>query len=128
MTHMVRMVPALIMCATVAVLGSHIVTPLPIAAESASGGLPFTIDWASAFSTLGVGSILCWYLYYTTSVAFPRVRADFRDEMEAERKHHQVLADKATERVEKVCAELSTLNAALIQRPCLMNQQRAAPS
>ena len=39
-------------------------------------------DWGTLATSLGVASILAWYLYYTTSVTFPRLNRESHESNE----------------------------------------------
>jgi len=73
---------------------------------------------------LGIGAILAWYLWYTTSIQQPRQNAaqneivrsivdGFRADMTVERDHRNGLCDAVRE-----------LTAEMKQRPCLARQQQ----
>lgn len=48
----------------------------------------------SLIAALSGGGFSLWYGWYTTSVAIPRIVADFRDEMKTERQFHAAQIDK----------------------------------
>jgi hypothetical protein len=122
---MLRLIPAVILCVALSAFGSHVITPpAALMAQADTPKLGFSIDWQNLFGTLGVTTVLVWYLYYTTAHAFPRTRKDFREEMDAERTHHEAMSDKATARVDKLCDELSELSRQLATRPCIMGREK----
>ena len=77
------------------------------------------LDWQTLFGQAGVVGVLVWYLYYTTSIAFPKVRQDFRDELAADRKHHEDLMVEQRTQVAKLCDALTRLGDELRSRPCI---------
>jgi hypothetical protein len=79
----------------------------------------YTLDWQAIFGQAGVVGVLVWYLYYTTSIAFPKVRQDFRDELASERNHHEGLMSEQRDQVTKLCDSLTRLSDELRTRPCI---------
>jgi hypothetical protein len=77
------------------------------------------MDWQGILGTAGVTGVLVWYLYYTTSFAFPKVRQDFREELAAQRAHDEETMTRRDAQMEKLCAELSSLATQLSKRPCI---------
>ncbi len=75
--------------------------------SSPSSGYPFDIQ--AALGTVGVTGVLVWYLYYTTSVAFPKGRQDFRDEMTTERTHHEKITTENGKRLDRLIDKLGSL-------------------
>ena len=77
-------------------------------------------EWINLFGQMGIGGILCWYLYFTTSVLMPRlydaqqsgirqIVEQFREDLQSERGLRMVMHD-----------DLQTLLSRLSQRPCLL--------
>jgi len=97
-------------------------TNLMLAADGGGAPNSFVVDWQAVIGTMGVTGVLVWYLYYTTSAAFPKIREDFRQEMAAERAHHSKLQDEANDRVNKVCESIDDLSEQLRTKPCLLGK------
>lgn len=82
--------------------------------------------WINLFSTAGVGAVLAWYLYYSTTTLLPRSQAkyqatldklisDFREELASERATREPLRQS-----------IVRLSRALNRRPCLKRCRRPA--
>jgi hypothetical protein len=80
----------------------------PMLAE-VSNASPPVADWQGIFGTMSVTGVLAWYLYYTTSVANPKTRQEFRDELAAQRKHDEEASAKRDDQVDRLCARLDRL-------------------
>jgi hypothetical protein len=118
-----RIVPVVLLAAFIAfgpgLMSAATHSPLPtFAAEAAPVG-PVTMDWQGILGTAGVTGVLVWYLYYTTSFAFPKVRQDFREELAAQRAHDEETMARRDAQMEKLCTELSSLATQLSRRPCI---------
>lgn len=85
--------------------------------------MPPELDWFSVFSNLGIGGVLVWYLYYTTSVLWPKIHethqsaitaiiAEFRTDLREERQLRVSMHN-----------DLQSLLQKLGQRPCLLPDQ-----
>jgi len=79
-------------------------------------------DWAGLVGQLGIGGILVWYLYFTTSVLLPRIHdqhqaaikdivSQFRDDLRLEREASQAIHE-----------DLRELLVRLGSRPCLLEE------
>ncbi len=82
---------------------------------------PPASDWAGLVGQMGIGGILVWYLYYTTSVLIPRLHdrhqtairvivSQFREDLRLERETGRVIHE-----------DLRELILRLKHRPCLLN-------
>ena len=94
--------------------------PLVLAASENVPSPPspgYTFDIQAILGTAGVTSVLVWYLYYTTSVAFPKMRQDFRDEMTTERAHHEKITVENGERLDRLIDKLGALADELRTKP-----------
>jgi hypothetical protein len=120
-----RLIPAVLLCLAipeVAAMGFH--APVVFGQEVAPAGFGSEALWKSLFGTVGVTAVLVWYLYYTTAVAFPRVRQDFRDEMERERGHNDEIRRETSTKIDKICDALAETNKQLAVRPCILDKDR----
>jgi hypothetical protein len=81
---------------------------------------PPASDWAGLVGQLGIGGILVWYLYYTTSVLMPKIHdqhhsaiseivTQFREDLRLEREASQLIHE-----------DLRELLVRLGKRPCLL--------
>ena len=52
--------------------------------------------WMTLFGQVGVAGVLAWYLYYTTTVTFPKISDSHLEKIER-------ISDKQNATVEKVC-------------------------
>jgi hypothetical protein len=90
-------------------------------------------EWLGFFSNFGIGGVLAWYLYYTTSVLAPRMhdahQAAIRDivsEFRSDLKEERTLRMKMHEDLMERHQDLRALLARLASRPCLVDEQQPA--
>jgi hypothetical protein len=87
-------------------------------------------NWLAFISNFGIGGVLVWYLYHTTSVLVPRLHdthqsaireivAEFRSDLKEER----TLRMKMHEDLMEMHQDLRALLARLAMRPCLLDDQ-----
>lgn len=90
-------------------------------------------DWLAFIANFGIGGILVWYLYYTTSVLAPRTHdahqaaireivAEFRSDLKEERNLRMKMHDDLM----AMHQDLRALLAKLGMRPCLLDEQETA--
>ena len=80
-----------------------------VAQETASPvrmGSPALSGWDAMLGTLGVTGALVWYLWYTSSKAFPRREQQFREEAAAERTHHEAQVGRVCESLDRLTVEV----------------------
>lgn len=58
-------------------------------------------------SNLGVTGLLGWFLWYTTSISFPKMNATMMDRMDALMDRMDTMQNKQNETIEKVCADFT---------------------
>jgi hypothetical protein len=84
---------------------------------------PPASDWAGLVGQMGIGGILVWYLYYTTSVLLPRIHDQhqkaitvivdqFREDLRLEREQSKAMH-----------GDLRELLMRLGSRPCLLENE-----
>jgi len=74
----------------------------------------------SLVSSIGVGGVLAWYLWYTTSVQWPKMLESFREDRDDFRRE---LAEERKQR-NGLYMTLRDLLEELRHRPCLLNQDK----
>jgi|GEM_PF-7086989 len=79
--------------------------------------------WQLLIGQLGIGGALVWYLYYTTSVVFPRMHDEHREDMKLV--INQFRDDMHQERQvrESMHGDVKVLLSRLGERPCLAKQE-----
>ena len=88
-------------------------------------------EWVSFLSSAGIGGVLVWYLYYTTSVLVPRMHdthqaaireivAEFRSDLKEER----TLRMEMHQDLMEMHQDLRALLAKLGMRPCLLDNEK----
>ena len=107
---MIHIVPVIIL--------GGILNIVPLLAEDA--GIP---QFGILGGTVAVTGVLVWYLWYTTSTAFPRIRQDFILEAAEERKHHESMVSKQYEQLNRLVEQLSALTIELKARPCILKPE-----
>lgn len=87
-------------------------------------------NWLGFISNFGIGGVLVWYLYYTTSVLVPRMQdthqaaireivAEFRSDLKDERNLRMQMHGDLMEMHQDLRALLTKLG----MRPCLLDDE-----